>query len=93
MYQTITKYDFIKNETIVDKFGINAIDLFNLLTEEEDIIGEEINFDAPQICYQYDISDSLKEALDDNGLDLDDELENYTRFVICNNGKVIYEKW
>jgi len=96
MKQNVSEYDFIDGFMKIrpDNFSRNGLQcLYTYLTELEDDIGEELEFDVIAICCDFSEYRDLKEINEAYGKEYADleELCEWTQVVECNNSLIIQD--
>lgn len=76
-----------------DQFSSKALNkLFEYLEEYEDSTGEQIELDVVALCCDY-IESTIKEALDNYGLDSIDQLRDHTQVIEIDDETIIYQNY
>jgi hypothetical protein len=93
MKKSIGLYDF-RNEfsrsSRSNNFSYEGLEaLYNYLTDLEDDIGEEIEFDLIEICCDYTEYESFEDIQKDYNVEDMEELENNTTVIKFDNGFII----
>ena len=96
VYKTTSFYDFSDAfiEMRPDNFSYSGLRaLFDYLEEQEEGIGETIEFDVIALCCEYSQYDSVEEVMLAYNLEDVEHLNEYTVVIECSDGSIIIQDW